>query len=252
MMSQEQEKKLTGKVALVTGSSRGIGKTIAEELALNGAKVIVNYAGNSEKAAEVVAGIIKQGGEAMAIQADISRIIEVERLFQSAMEAYGQIDILVNNAGIMITKPITAITEEDFDKIFAVNVKGTYFACQQAARYMSNNGRIINFSTSVAGMMFPAYSLYAGTKGAVEQFTRQLAKEFGPKGITINAVAPGPVNTELFTVGKTKEEIETISKMNAFGRLGETRDIAKVLLFLSGQESQWVTGQTIRINGGFI
>jgi len=251
-MSQEQEKKLTGKVALVTGSSRGIGKTIAEELALNGAKVIVNYAGNSEKATEVVAGIIKQGGEAMAIQADISRIIEVERLFQSAMEAYGQIDILVNNAGIMITKPITAITEEDFDKIFAVNVKGTYFACQQAARYMSNNGRIINFSTSVAGMMFPAYSIYAGTKGAVEQFTRQLAKEFGPKGITLNAVAPGPINTELFTVGKTKEEIETISKMNAFGRLGETRDIAKVLLFLAGQESQWVTGQTIRINGGFI
>lgn len=251
-MSQVQEKKLTGKVALVTGSSRGIGKTIAEELALNGAKVIVNYAGNSEKAAEVVAGIIKQGGEAMAIQADISRIVEVERLFQSAIKAYGQIDILVNNAGIMITKPITAITEEDFDQIFAVNVKGTYFACQQAARYMSNNGRIINFSTSVAGMMFPAYSLYAGTKGAVEQFTRQLAKEFGPKGITINAVAPGPVNTELFTVGKTKEQIETLSKMNAFGRLGETRDIANVLLFLAGQESQWVTGQTIRINGGFI
>lgn len=251
-MSQVQEKKLTGKVALVTGSSRGIGKTIAEELALNGAKVIVNYAGNSEKAAEVVAGIIKQGGEAMAIQADISRIVEVERLFQSAIKAYGQIDILVNNAGIMITKPITAITEEDFDQIFAVNVKGTYFACQQAARYMSNNGRIINFSTSVAGMMFPAYSLYAGTKGAVEQFTRQLAKEFGPKGITINAVAPGPVNTELFTVGKTKEQIETLSKMNAFGRLGETSDIANVLLFLAGQESQWVTGQTIRINGGFI
>jgi 3-oxoacyl-[acyl-carrier protein] reductase len=252
MMSQAQEKQLIGKVALVTGSSRGIGKTIAEELALNGAKVIVNYAGNPENAAEVVAGIIKQGGEAMAVQADISRIVEVERLFQRAMEAYGQIDILVNNAGIMITKPITAITEEDFDKIFAVNVKGTYFACQQAARYMSNNGRIINFSTSVAGMMFPAYSIYAGTKGAVEQFTRQLAKEFGPKGITINAVAPGPVNTELFTVGKTIEQIETLSKMNAFGRLGETRDIAKAVLFLAGQESQWVTGQTIRINGGFI
>lgn len=251
-MAQLQEKKLTGKVALVTGSSRGIGRTIAEELALHGAKIIINYAGNSEKANEVVAGIKQQGGEATAVQADISRVAEVERLFQRAMEAYGKIDILVNNAGIMITKPITAITEEDFDRIFAVNVKGTYFACQQAARHLADNGRIINFSTSVVGLMFPAYSIYAGTKGAVEQFTRQLAKEFGPKGITINAVAPGPVNTELFTVGKTKEQIETLTKMNAFGRLGETEDIAKVVLWLAGQEAQWITGQTIRVNGGFI
>jgi 3-oxoacyl-[acyl-carrier protein] reductase len=251
-MTQIQEKKLTGKVALVTGSSRGIGKTIAEELALNGAKVVINYAGNSEKAAEVVDGIKEHGGEAMAVQADISRVIEVERLFQSVIEAYGKIDILVNNAGIMITKPIATITEEDFDKSFAINVKGTYFTCQQADKHMPNNGRIINFSTSVAGVMFPAYSVYAGTKGAVEQFTRQLAKEFGPKGITINAVAPGPVNTELFSVGKTKEQIEALSKLNAFGRLGETADIAKIVLFLASEEAQWITGQTIRINGGFI
>lgn len=251
-MARVQEQKLTGKVALVTGSSRGIGRNIAEELALQGAKVIINYAGNSEKAIAVVAAIKRQGGEATAIQADISQVVEVERLFQRAMEAYGKIDILVNNAGIMITKPVTAVTEEDFDRIFAVNVKGTYFACQQAARHMATNGRIINFSTSVAGLMFPAYSIYAGTKGAVEQFTRQLAKEFGPRGITINAVAPGPVNTELFTVGKTKEQIETLTTMNAFGRLGETADIAKVVLWLAGQEAQWITGQTIRVNGGFI
>jgi 3-oxoacyl-[acyl-carrier protein] reductase len=251
-MTHVQEKKLTGKVALVTGASRGIGKTIAEELALNGAKVVINYASNSEKAAQVVAGIKEQGGEALAVQADIGRVAEVERLFQRTMKDYGQIDILVNNAGIMLTKPITNITEEDFDRIMAINVKGAYFACQQAAQYMNKNGRIINFSTSVAGQMFPAYSIYAATKGAVEQFTRQLAKEFGPKGITINAVAPGPINTELFTTGKTKEQIETLCKMNAFGRLGETTDIANVVLFLAGEESQWITGQTIRINGGFI
>ena len=251
-MTQIQEKQLTGKVALVTGSSRGIGKTIAEELAVNGAKVVINYAGNSEKAAEVVAGIKENGGEAIAVQADISRVTELERLFQTVVETYGKIDILVNNAGIMIGKPIAAITEEDFDKSFAINVKGTYFACQQAASRMDNGGRIINFSTSVTGVMFPTYSLYAGTKGAVDQFTRQLAKEFGPKGITINAVAPGPVNTELFTVGKTKEQIEALSKLNAFGRLGETADIARVVLFLASEESQWITGQTIRINGGFI
>lgn len=247
-----QKKTLAGKVAIVTGASRGIGKTIAEELALHGAKVVINYSSSPEKAAQAVAGIRQQGGEAIAVQADISQVAQVQNLFQATLHEYGQVDILVNNAGIMITKLILAVTEEDFDKIFAINVKGTFFACQQAAEHMNKNGRIINFSTSVAGNMFPAYSIYAGTKGAVEQMTRQLAKEFGPKGITINAVAPGPVNTELFTVGKTAEQIDALSKMNAFGRLGEPQDIAKTVLFLSSEDSQWITGQTIRINGGFI
>jgi 3-oxoacyl-[acyl-carrier protein] reductase len=243
---------LKGKVALVTGASRGIGREIAEKLALSGAKVVINYAGSSGKAGEVVAGIKQSGGEAIAIQADISRVSEVEILFQKILEVYGQIDILINNAGIMITKPINEISEEDFDKQFAINVKGTYFSCQQAARHMNQHGRIINISTSVIGQMFPTYSVYAGTKGAVEQFTRQLAKEFGPKGITINAVAPGPINTELFTFGKTEEQVEGIRKMNAFGRLGEPDDIASVVLFLVSEESKWITGQIIRVNGGFV
>ena len=246
------EHKLAGKVALVTGASRGIGREIAEELARNGAKVVVNYASNPGKAEEVVDGIKQRGGEAVAIQADISSVAEIEMLFRKTLEAYGQVDILINNAGILITNPIASMTEEDFDKQFSINVKGTYFACQQAARHMNDNGRIINFSTSVNGSMFPAYSVYAGTKGAVEQFTRQLSKELGPKRITINAVAPGPVNTELFTVGKTEEQISAIANMNSFGRLGEPEDISKVVLFLSSQESQWITGQTIRVNGGFI
>ncbi|WP_139990802.1 SDR family oxidoreductase [Paenibacillus paridis] len=242
----------TGKVALVTGASRGIGREIAEKLAQNGAKVVVNFASNPNKAEEVVNGIKQSGGDAIAIQADISKVAEVEMLFQKTLEAYGQIDILVNNAGIMITKPIAQVTEEDFDSQFAINVKGTFFACQQAAKHMSRNGRIINFSTSVNGAMFPAYSVYAGTKGAVEQFTRQLAKELGPKGITINAIAPGPINTELFSVGKSEEQIKNIVNLNSFGRLGEPEDIAGVVLFLSSKESQWMTGQTIRVNGGFV
>ncbi|MED1795449.1 SDR family oxidoreductase [Brevibacillus nitrificans] len=246
------EKKLAGKVALVTGASRGIGKKIAVELAGQGAKVVVNYAASSGKAEEVVAEIKAQGGEAIAIQADISQVAQVESLFLKTLEAYGQVDILVNNAGIMMTKPITSMTEADFDKQFAINVKGTYFACQQAALHMSEQGRIINFSTSVAGQMFPGYSAYAATKGAVEQITRQLAKEFGPKGITINAVSPGPVNTELFTAEKTEEEAQRIGSMNAMGRIGEPEDISRVVLFLASPESQWVTGQTLRVNGGFI
>lgn len=243
---------IAGKVVLITGASRGIGRKIAEDFAERGAKVIVNYSSNKETADEVIAAIKLNGGEAAAVQADISQVAEVELLFRSAMELYGQVDILVNNAGIMITKPIEQVTEADFDKQFAINVKGTFFACQQAALHMKQGGRIINFSTSVAGAMFPAYSVYAGTKGAVEQFTRHLAKEFGPKGITINTVAPGPVNTELFTVGKTEEQINGIVKMNSFGRLGEPKDISDVVLFLASEQTRWMTGQTIRVNGGFV
>ncbi|GIO99011.1 3-ketoacyl-ACP reductase [Paenibacillus lautus] len=245
-------KSLSGKVAIVTGASRGIGREMAERLAENGAKVVVNYASSPAKAEEVVNAIKQGGGEARAIQADISQVAAIERLFSETIEAYGGIDILVNNAGIMTTKPIAAMTEEDFDQHFAINVKGTYFAIQQAFHHMNSGGRIINFSTSVAGQMFPAYSVYAGTKGAVEQFTRQLAKEFGPKGITINAVAPGPINTELFTVGKSEEQIAGIVSMNSFGRLGEPDDIAGVVLFLASEESKWITGQTLRVNGGFV
>lgn len=245
-------KRLSGKVAIVTGASRGIGREIAERLAENGAKVVVNYASSPAKAEEVVSAIKQSGGEARAIQADIRQVAAIERLFGETIEAYGGIDILVNNAGIMTTKPVAAMTEEDFDQQFAINVKGTYFAIQQAFHHMNSGGRIINFSTSVVGQMFPAYSVYAGTKGAVEQFTRQLAKEFGPKGITINAVAPGPINTELFTIGKSEEQITGIANMNAFGRLGEPDDVAGAVLFLAGEESKWITGQTIRVNGGFV
>ncbi|AJY74282.1 SDR family oxidoreductase [Paenibacillus beijingensis] len=243
---------LEGKVALVTGASRGIGQKIAETLASAGAKVVVNYASSPAKAEEVVNGIRQSGGEAIAVQADIGKVSEVERLFDETLRAYGRLDILVNNAGVLATKPLTSITEEDFDKHFAINVKGTFFAIQQAARVMSENGRIINFSTSIVGMMLPTYSLYAGTKGAVEQFTRHLAKELGPKKITVNAIAPGPVNTELFTAGKSEEQIRMYASMNAFGRLGETEDITKVVLFLASDESQWINGQTIRANGGSI
>ncbi|MDM5286685.1 SDR family oxidoreductase [Peribacillus castrilensis] len=246
------ENRLDGKVALVTGSSRGIGRAIAEQLADLGAKVVINYSGSSQKAYEAVEGIKKNGGDAVAIQADISQVSQIINLFEETLQAFGKINILVNNAGLMINKPLSEATEEDFDKQFAVNAKGTFFACQQALKYMETEGRIVNISTSVIGQMFPSYSMYAGTKGAVEQFTRHLAKEFGPKGITINAIAPGPVNTELFNVGKSEQQIEGMKKMNAFGRLGETDDIANVVSFLVSEQAQWVTGQTIRVNGGFI
>jgi len=244
--------KLEGKVAIVTGASRGIGNAIAYELASNGAKTIINYNKNEKKAEETAATIRERGGEALSVKADISVTSEVEMLFAETIRAYGRVDILVNNAGIMITKPIDRIAEDDFDRIMGINVKGTFFTTQQAFRYMQPGGRVINISTSVVGQMFPGYSLYAASKGAVEQLTRQLAKEFGKKGITINAIAPGPVNTELFAADKSQEQIDNMKKTIAFERIGEPDDISRVVLFLASPESQWITGQTIRVNGGFI
>ena len=243
---------LANKVTIVTGASRGIGQAIAESQAANGAKVVINYAHNKDFAEDIVLRILQNGGRALAVRADVGKVADLEALFQATIEHFGRLDILVNNAGIMTTKPIEQITEQDFDREFATNVKGTYFACQLAARYMQAGGRIINFSTSVLGQMMPTYSLYAGTKGAVEQITRQLAKEFGPKRITINAVAPGPVNTELFTADKSEAQIEAIKNMIAFGRLGAPEDIARVVLFLTSEEAGWITGQVLRANGGFI
>lgn len=243
---------IRGKTAIVTGASRGIGRAIAGQLADLGAKVVVNYSRSAQEANAVVTQIKEKGGEAVAIQADIGTVAGVQSLFQKTMEAFRKVDILINNAGIGVYKPIQEVTEEDFDKQFNLNVKGTFFACQQAMAYMEERGRIINFSTSVVGQMFPTYSVYAGTKGALEQFTRQLAKEFAAKQITINAIAPGPVNTELFTEGKSEEQIEGLKKLIGLGRIGEPEDIANVIEFLVSDKSQWITGQTIRVNGGFI
>jgi 3-oxoacyl-[acyl-carrier protein] reductase len=240
-----------GKVAIVTGASRGIGRQIALQLAQSGAKVVVNYSSNQGKADEVVKQIEQSGGEAVAIRANVGKISEVEALFSETLERFGRVDILVNNAGIMETVMIADVTEEMFDRNFEINVKGTYFACQQAMKHLAPGGTIINFSTSVAGAMLPGYSVYAATKGAVEQLTRQLAKEFGPKDIIINCIAPGQVATELFLNGKSEELVNSYRTMNAFGRLGEPVDIANAVDLLVSDKARWITGQTIRVNGGF-
>ncbi|OAS18368.1 SDR family oxidoreductase [Paenibacillus oryzisoli] len=242
---------LNGKVAIVTGASRGIGRQVAIQLARSGAKVGVNYSSSRGKADEVVGTIEQFGGQAVAIQADVSKVNEVEALFFETLERFGRVDILVNNAGFMENHAIADVSEENFDRHFALNVKGTYFACQQAMKYMAQGGTIINFSTSVSGTMLPTYSVYAATKGAVEQLTRQLAKEFGPKDIVINCIAPGQVATDLFLNGKSPELVDSFRRMNAFGRLGEPEDIANALELLVSDKARWITGQTIRVNGGF-
>ncbi len=242
---------LQDKIAMVTGASRGIGAEIAVALARAGASVVVNYAGNEAAADAVVSKINGLGSEAIPARADVSNSAEVKGLFDAAIARFGQVDILVNNAGIALYKTIKDTSDEEFDRVFAINVKGTFYCLREAATRLSNGGRIINISSSVTRVMLPTYGPYSATKGAVEQLTRVFAKEVGSKGITVNSVSPGPTNTELFAQGKSEELIKRLASMSALGRIGEPDDIAKVVLFLASDEAAWVTGQNIGANGGF-
>ncbi|MDB4903380.1 MAG: 3-ketoacyl-ACP reductase [Mucilaginibacter sp.] len=241
---------LSEKVILVTGASRGIGAAIAQKLADAGAKVIINYAGGQEAAEQTVNTIRQNGGEAIALQADVSKADDVKNLFDGAIAHYGRIDVLVNNAGIMITKLLKDTTDEDFTRQFDVNVRGTFNTLREAATRLADNGSIINFSTSVNRIMLPTYSTYVATKAAVEQLTRVFAKEVGARGINVNSVSPGPTNTELFTKGKPQEVIDRLASLSAFNRIGEPEDIAKVVVFLASDEAKWISAQNIGINGG--
>ncbi len=241
--------KLNGKVALVTGASKGIGAVTALELAKNGAAVIVNYNGSYEAAQRVVADIKTAGGKAIALQADVSKEDEVARLFDEGIATMGKIDILVNNAGLMMTKPIGQVSGDEFDKLISTNVKGVFNTLHQAASKLADGGSVINLSSTVTRTMFPGYGTYCATKGAVEQLTRIFAKEVGSRGINVNAVAPGPTETELFLNGKTQEDIDRLANSNAFGRLGQPEDIARVIVTLACDDSKWISAQIIGANG---
>ncbi|WP_312330593.1 SDR family oxidoreductase [Sphingobacterium sp.] len=242
-------KRLNGKVALVTGSSRGIGAVTAIALAENGAKVIVNYNGSKNAADEIVEKIKSSGAEAIALKADVSKEAEVENLFNEAIAAFGKLDILINNAGIMMTKPIAQTSTEDFDQMFNINVKGVFNTLRQAATKLYDGGSIVNLTSTVTRTLFPGYGTYCATKGAVEQFTRIFAKEMGSRGINVNAVAPGPTETELFLDGKSEEGVARLAASSAFGRLGQPEDIANFIVNMVSEDSKWVSGQIIGANG---
>ena len=245
--------KLNGKVAVVTGASKGIGAAIAKEFADEGARVVINYASAKEDADRIVDEITKRGGQAVAVQANVAKKADVERLFSAAKRAFGKIDILVNNAGVYDWSPIEEITEEQFHRQFDVNVLGLLLATQEAVKqFDSNGGNIINVSSTVTSLTPPGSSVYTSTKGAVDAITRTLAKELGPRKIRVNSINPGLVETEGvraagFDQGDLRKSVEA---QTPFGRVGQPGDIAPAAVFLASSDSAWITGETLRVAGG--
>ena len=211
---------------------------------------MVNYARNADKAREVVLAIESASARAVAVQADMSHIADVRRLFRETLEHFGRLDILVNNAGLFQPHPIAEVTEDEFDAGFALNAKGTFFAFQEAARCMRDGGRIINISSCSTAMSLPGFAVYVGSKAAGEQFARALAKELGGRGITVNTVSPGFTETDMLP--QDPEWRKTGAQMSAFGRLGQPEDIADVVAFLVGEQGKWITGQNVQASGGVV
>jgi 3-oxoacyl-[acyl-carrier protein] reductase len=242
----------TSKVAIVTGASRGIGAAVAERLAADGFTVVVNYSANAAPAETLAREIEAKGGRALAVKADVGDANAVQGMFEVAEAAFGGVDVLVNNAGIMKLAKIADSDDALFDQQIRVNLKGSFNAMREAARRLRDGGRIVNFSTSVVGTRLETYAVYAATKSAVETMTAILSKELRGRNITVNAVAPGPVATDLFLDGKSPELIDRLAKMNPMERLGTPEDIASVVALLVGPDGGWINGQVLRANGGMV
>ena len=248
--------RLTGKVAVVTGSGRGIGRAIALKLAQEGASVVVNYRKSAESAEAVVKDIEQQGSEGVAIQADMSKVTEIGQLLDRTIDKFGKLDILVSNAGIEHFGKLEEVTPEEFDRTFAVNIRGQFFAMSEAAKRISDGGRIVCMSSVSTTHSVPNHAVYAGSKAANEAFARHLALDLGDRGITVNAVAPGATKTDMYDkyvdlYSQSDEPIEKqMKQLSPLGRAGKPEDIANVIAFLVSDEGGWLTGQTIHATGG--
>jgi 3-oxoacyl-[acyl-carrier protein] reductase len=243
-------KSLEGKIAIVTGGSGGIGSAICERLAQDGAKVVVHYGGHEDAADHVVTKIKDKGGEAVAIQANLSKVEEVIRLFEQTQQHFGTPDIVVNNAGTGTGGPIAETEEEAFDKVFGLNTKGTFFSMREAARRLNQNGRIVNISSGLVVRPMAGFSLYIGSKAAVELMGKVLSMELGNRGITVNTVSPGPTQTDMFA--SSGDDPKAAAAQSPFNRLGKPEDIADVVAFVVSDQCRWITGHTFQAGGGYV
>ncbi|XVU28065.1 SDR family oxidoreductase [Actinoplanes sp. CA-054009] len=246
--------KLNGKVAIVAGGTANIGKLFAESLADDGADVMVHYnsPGRAEEAATVVKDLQSRGVRAASFQGDLTDIAKIAELADATVDQFGSWDILVNTAGLIIRKPLADTTEDEYDRSFDINAKIPYFFMKEAYTKMADNGRIVNIVTTQVAVTAATYSAYAGSKGPVEHFTKAFAKEIGPRGVTVNCIAPGPQKTSFFYNAETPETIAWLSGMTISGDLGDPSDVVPVMRFLVAPETRWVTAQTVYVNGGMI
>ena len=244
---------LKGKVAIVTGARNNLGRAFSVALAQRGANVVVHHhKPESRKEAEETVRLVEQaGGKGAIAVGDLGKISNIESMFDVATTAFGRVDILINNAGQIVKKPLAEVTEEEYDRLANINSKGTFFCMREASKRLEDGGRIINIGTSIFAAITPNYSVYSGTKAGMEEYARALTKEIGSRGITVNVVGPGPVDTPFFHGQETPQSVAYISKLSVAGRLGEVNDIAPFVAFLATPEAQWLSGQTFWINGGY-
>jgi 3-oxoacyl-[acyl-carrier protein] reductase len=246
---------LKGKSALITGSSRGIGRAIAERFAAEGASVVINYTKSEKSAREAVKSIVDKGGQAVALRADLAKTADIRRLFDEAEKALGRLDIVVANAGVFLGKPLIESTEEDYDYVFNINTRGVFFTLQEAARRVRDGGRIIVVSTGGTKMYFANTSLYIGSKGAIEQFARGLSRELGPRNVTVNILSPGFTETDMFNKAADELGSDMIrggASLSPFNRIGTSVEVADVAGFLASDAARWVTGQNLQAGGGVV